>query len=224
MPNPLSCKRFHVGPGVIAVSPRIPKVCRRFRLCDASFIPSPGGHTVWPGSSVYRQRPQPPGPRADHGLQVGLSPGATVVEGNVDAADAAAIAGERPPRTVSGPAGISSSSAGTRMSQLRGNDDNEMPWLALRRRGRPLAEGCDSRWPGSSSPTAGLHGDGSDPLDAARPDVSRTTTRTGPPWTRGSGSEFISQASTTSRDMALGNGIELPYDWTGTASCATSGR
>jgi hypothetical protein len=25
--------------------PRIPKVCRRFRLCDAGFIPGGGGHT-----------------------------------------------------------------------------------------------------------------------------------------------------------------------------------
>jgi hypothetical protein len=37
-----------------------------------------------------------------------------------------------------------------------------------------------------------------------------TTTRTGPPWMRGSGSEFISQASNTSSDMALPRGMELP--------------
>ena len=37
-----------------------------------------------------------------------------------------------------------------------------------------------------------------------------TTTRTGPPWARGSGSEFICQASSTSSDSALCNGMELP--------------
>ncbi|CKN76376.1 Uncharacterised protein [Mycobacterium tuberculosis] len=37
-----------------------------------------------------------------------------------------------------------------------------------------------------------------------------TTTRTGPPWARGSGSEFICQASRTSGDSALLSGIELP--------------
>ena len=37
-----------------------------------------------------------------------------------------------------------------------------------------------------------------------------TTTRTGPPWTRGSGSEFICHASRTSRDIALVSGMELP--------------
>jgi hypothetical protein len=96
MPNPLFRKRFHVGPGVIAIPPWIPEVCRRFRLCDASFIPSAGGHTDWPGSSVDRQGPQPPCPLAGYGLQVGLSPRVTSVEGDVDAADPASLAGQCP--------------------------------------------------------------------------------------------------------------------------------
>jgi hypothetical protein len=32
---------FDMGPGVVAVSPRVPKRGRRFRLCDAGLIPGP---------------------------------------------------------------------------------------------------------------------------------------------------------------------------------------
>jgi hypothetical protein len=49
----LSRRRVDVGPGVVAVSARIPQVCRRFRLCDAGVIPGPGGHAKWSGVGLY---------------------------------------------------------------------------------------------------------------------------------------------------------------------------
>jgi hypothetical protein len=48
------------------------------------------------------------------------------------------------------------------------------------------------------------------PLDTAGPDVAGTTTRTGTPWMRGSGSPFIAQASSTTPEQAFGSGTELP--------------
>ena len=115
------------------------------------------------------------------------------------------------PRMVSGPAGISSSSPGTRMSQLSGSG-RQRNTLARRRgvgvgvrRKEPIVEGLEV-----VLRRDGLHGDGGDPLDAAGPDISGHHHPHRAAVGAGQRLEFICQASSTSSDSALVSGMELP--------------
>ena len=87
---------------------------------------------------VYGQRPHRPCPLAGRGLQAGLPPGVTLIEGTSTRPMARPSPARAHPRMVSGPAEISASLLGTRMSQLSGSDDNETTRTnTWRRRSRP---------------------------------------------------------------------------------------
>jgi hypothetical protein len=174
MPNPQIRKRFHLGPGVVSIPPWIPEVCRRFRLCDASFIPSAGGHTDWPGRAFAVRDHS----RHAHWLVTGCRSACRHVRPSSRETSTRPIPRPSPasahPLMRSGPAGTCSSSPGTRISQLRGSDDNEN--AVARRCGVGVGLGRKDAIVAGLEVVfrrAGLHGDGVDPLDAASPDISR---------------------------------------------------